>query len=151
MKEQREARDRTIAALKAEPRLAALRRSPGFDEHDRFLAITTPAFDIHVVELWLPLVLGASVEVVARDVASDGRALVRALRRRLPSAEPAASSPAAERTPCWDRQDVPAQRRAVAREAARCVSSASTQAISCSTLATIRHCSMTSIARGWLS
>ncbi len=50
------------------------------DEHTRWLAITTPAFDISVLELLLPLLVGGTVVVCARDVLTDGVKLARCLQ-----------------------------------------------------------------------
>jgi amino acid adenylation domain-containing protein len=49
-------------------------------ERDVFLGMTTLSFDIAVLELLLPLTLGARVHVVDRGVAADGLALARRLR-----------------------------------------------------------------------
>ncbi|HEX2254143.1 MAG TPA: amino acid adenylation domain-containing protein [Thermoanaerobaculia bacterium] len=43
---------------------------------DVLLAVTTLAFDIAVLELFLPLAVGARVELADRDTASDGEALL---------------------------------------------------------------------------
>jgi len=59
--------------------LAAMRRRPGIGEGDTFVAVTTVAFDISVVELFLPLVVGATVVVATRAQASDPAALGRLL------------------------------------------------------------------------
>jgi amino acid adenylation domain-containing protein len=55
--------------------LNSLRRQPGLVAEDRMLAITTLSFDIAVVELLLPLAVGASVVLVSRAVALDGHQL----------------------------------------------------------------------------
>jgi amino acid adenylation domain-containing protein len=61
--------------------LAAMPRVVPLDESDRFLAITTLSFDIAVLELLLPLALGATCCVVDRATARDPRALAAALTR----------------------------------------------------------------------
>ena len=43
--------------------------------NDRLLAVSTISFDIAGLELFLPLITGASVEIVSREVASDGARL----------------------------------------------------------------------------
>ncbi|NEO77192.1 non-ribosomal peptide synthetase [Moorena sp. SIO4G3] len=43
---------------------------------DRFSAITTISFDIAALELYLPLIVGASVIVVSREIATDGNRLL---------------------------------------------------------------------------
>ncbi len=52
--------------------LHAMACKPGLREQDTLLAVTTLSFDISVLELFLPLSVGARVAVVSRDVASDG-------------------------------------------------------------------------------
>ncbi len=59
--------------------LNAMRVEPGLAPDDLLLAVTTLSFDIAVLELFLPLTVGASVEVVSREVASDGARLVEKL------------------------------------------------------------------------
>ena len=46
---------------------------------DRLLAVTTMSFDIVAVELYLPLLVGATMVLCRRDVATDGFELARAL------------------------------------------------------------------------
>jgi amino acid adenylation domain-containing protein len=58
--------------------LASLARRPGLAPGDRLLAVTTPAFDIAVLELFLPLVTGATVVIAGRDTAADPAALMAA-------------------------------------------------------------------------
>jgi len=55
--------------------LRAMRETLEVSDQDRFLALTTLTFDIAVLELLLPLTLGARTEIVPRDVARDGDAL----------------------------------------------------------------------------
>ena len=55
--------------------LTSMARQPGMGPRDTVVAVTTYAFDIAVVELWLPLVTGARTVIVPREVASDGRRL----------------------------------------------------------------------------
>jgi amino acid adenylation domain-containing protein len=49
--------------------------TPGIRPGDRVLALTTLSFDIAVIEIWLPLVTGATVVLVDRATARDGLAL----------------------------------------------------------------------------
>ena len=56
--------------------LTSMARQPGIDR-DTVVAVTTSAFDIAVVELWLPLVTGARTVIAPPEVASDGRRLAR--------------------------------------------------------------------------
>jgi amino acid adenylation domain-containing protein len=60
--------------------LEAMRRRPGLTAADTLLAVTTISFDIHVLELFLPLLVGARVEVASREVAADGRRLLELLQ-----------------------------------------------------------------------
>ncbi|MGK3989851.1 amino acid adenylation domain-containing protein [Sorangium sp. So ce136] len=61
--------------------LLSMAREPGLSPEDRLLAVTTISFDIAGLELYLPLCVGASVEIVSREVASDGVALLAAIGR----------------------------------------------------------------------
>ncbi len=61
--------------------LWAMRTTPGLDSSDVLLAVTTLSFDIAMLELFLPLIVGASVEIVSREVASDATALAAAIFR----------------------------------------------------------------------
>ena len=55
--------------------LDSMRREPGLAATDTLAAITTVSFDIAALELYLPLVVGARIELIARDIAADGGAL----------------------------------------------------------------------------
>jgi len=55
--------------------LTSMRREPSLKAEDRFLAVTTLSFDIAVLELLLPLTVGAQVILASRDQAIDGVAL----------------------------------------------------------------------------
>jgi amino acid adenylation domain-containing protein len=59
--------------------LSAMRQSPGLTEQDILLAVTTISFDIAVLELYLPLLVGAKVVLVSREIASDGLQLLKRL------------------------------------------------------------------------
>ncbi|MCP4655159.1 MAG: AMP-binding protein, partial [bacterium] len=70
--------------------LAAMRRRPGLGAQDRLLAVTPLSFDISGLELYLPLLAGATVELVSRETAADGEALrERLARATLMQATPA--------------------------------------------------------------
>src|SRR6187551_2299619 len=45
--------------------------------HDRLLAVTTIGFDIAALELYLPLIGGASIVIVARETVQDAQALAK--------------------------------------------------------------------------
>ncbi|WHZ11420.1 MAG: polyketide synthase module [Burkholderiaceae bacterium] len=55
--------------------LRSMAREPGLTPDDVLVAVTTLSFDIAVLELLLPLVLGATVVIAGRDEARDGHAL----------------------------------------------------------------------------
>jgi amino acid adenylation domain-containing protein len=55
--------------------LASMQREPGIAAQDRLLAVTTMSFDIAGLEIWLPLVNGASVIIASSDDAKDTHAL----------------------------------------------------------------------------
>ena len=59
--------------------IASMATAPGFDASERLVAVTTLGFDIAVLELLLPLCVGAEVVIASREVAWDGRALRRLL------------------------------------------------------------------------
>jgi amino acid adenylation domain-containing protein len=61
--------------------LHSLRREPGMTAADVVPAVTTLSFDIAVLEIFLPLVVGARAEIVSRQTASDGAALAALLAR----------------------------------------------------------------------
>lgn len=61
--------------------MAWLSHAFGFSQEDRFLAIGSPAFDIHVLEIWHALSIGASIEIGPADAAADGRILARAMKQ----------------------------------------------------------------------
>lgn len=60
--------------------LISMAEKPGMKASDRLLAVTTLSFDIAGLEVYLPLTLGASVEIVSRDVSSDGNRLLAKLK-----------------------------------------------------------------------
>ena len=55
--------------------LCSMTREPGLKETDVLLAVTTLAFDIAGLELFLPLITGAQIELASRATALDGVAL----------------------------------------------------------------------------
>jgi|GEM_PF-170348 len=61
--------------------LLSMRGRPGCAESDRLLAITTVSFDIAVLELFLPLICGATVIVAQPQETVDGDALLALMRR----------------------------------------------------------------------
>ena len=59
--------------------LGSMLIQPGLRDTDVIAAVTTISFDIAALELYLPLIVGARIELVSRDVAADGAALARLL------------------------------------------------------------------------
>lgn len=55
--------------------LTSMAIRPGLNPDDRIVAVTTPAFDISVLEIFLPLSVGASIEIVPTEVAIDAKRL----------------------------------------------------------------------------
>ena len=73
---------RTRSKPDGSPVIGAMRQAPGLAAEDVLAAITTISFDIAGLELYLPLLVGARVELLSRDTASDGPSLIEALRLR---------------------------------------------------------------------
>ncbi len=57
--------------------LQSMRALLGISAHDAMLAVTTLSFDIAALEILLPLIVGARVDLVAREIAADGERLIR--------------------------------------------------------------------------
>ena len=55
--------------------ITSMARTPGIDASDVLLAVTTVSFDIALLELFVPLCVGATVVLATRDDARDGQAL----------------------------------------------------------------------------
>ncbi|HHO69806.1 MAG TPA: amino acid adenylation domain-containing protein [Gammaproteobacteria bacterium] len=55
--------------------LLSMARQPGLDADDVLVAVTTLSFDIAVLELYLPLVVGGRIVLADADTARDGMAL----------------------------------------------------------------------------
>jgi amino acid adenylation domain-containing protein len=51
--------------------LCSMKHEPGLDADDVVLAVTTISFDIAALELYLPLLVGARIELASRRVAAD--------------------------------------------------------------------------------
>jgi amino acid adenylation domain-containing protein len=60
--------------------LWSMRREPGLDASDRLVAVTTVSFDIAALELYLPLLTGATLIVAQEEAVMDGVALLGLLR-----------------------------------------------------------------------
>jgi amino acid adenylation domain-containing protein len=61
--------------------LWSMRRRPGIVASDTLLAVTTISFDIHVLEIFLPLVSGARLVLASAGESRDGAALYGSLQR----------------------------------------------------------------------
>ena len=59
--------------------LWSMRQRPGLTATDILASVTTISFDIAALELYLPLMVGAQIELVPRETAADGKALSRLL------------------------------------------------------------------------
>ncbi len=62
--------------------LHAMRMSLSFDAQDTVLAVTSISFDIAVLELFLPLTTGATIQLVDRETSHDGEQLLALLNTR---------------------------------------------------------------------
>ncbi len=62
--------------------LRSMAQQPGLSADDALVAVTTLSFDIAVLELLLPLTLGAQVVLASRQEAASGKLLRRLLERR---------------------------------------------------------------------
>jgi len=61
--------------------LHSMRARPGLSASDILAAVTTVSFDIAGLELYLPLIVGARIELVSKQVATDGPELAQLLDR----------------------------------------------------------------------
>ena len=59
--------------------LKSMSQTPGITDSDTLVAVTTICFDIAGLELYLPLIVGAKVVIVSRQVSSDGWQLLSTL------------------------------------------------------------------------
>jgi amino acid adenylation domain-containing protein len=57
--------------------LCSMAQEPGLDSRDCLLAVTTIAFDIAAMEIYLPLSRGAKLALAPREITLDGRRLAR--------------------------------------------------------------------------
>ncbi len=62
--------------------LYAMRDRLGFTANDGMLAVTTPSFDIAVLELYLPLITGGRIVLTSRKEMRDGAVLARLVAHR---------------------------------------------------------------------
>ncbi|MFB2772369.1 amino acid adenylation domain-containing protein [Pelatocladus sp. BLCC-F211] len=59
--------------------LSTMRQTPGLTKEDIFLSVTTLSFDIAALELYLPLIVGARLVLVNREMTTDGTQLLKQL------------------------------------------------------------------------
>ncbi|MBC1235681.1 non-ribosomal peptide synthetase [Nostoc sp. 2RC] len=52
--------------------LYSMKQRPGLTENDTLLAVTTYAFDIAALELFLPIIVGGCLVIASREITSDG-------------------------------------------------------------------------------
>lgn len=65
--------------------LCSMKKNLSVSEQDHLLAVTTISFDISGLELYLPLICGASLTIVETDTARDGRLLLNLIKKEKPS------------------------------------------------------------------
>ncbi|MBF4464318.1 non-ribosomal peptide synthetase [Flavobacterium sp. LC2016-12] len=61
--------------------LLSMALEPGINENDRVLSITTISFDIAGLELYLPLIKGATLIIADHETARDGRLLLELIKK----------------------------------------------------------------------
>ena len=61
--------------------LTSMAQRPGITKEDVLLAVTTLSFDIAVLELYLPLLVGAKTVIASQDTAVDGKRLLDAIEK----------------------------------------------------------------------
>ena len=61
--------------------LSSMQQFPGIDSGDRLLALTTVSFDISVLELFLPLTVGATLIIADSATAKDGTAILDSIEK----------------------------------------------------------------------
>lgn len=62
--------------------LYSMKIQPGINENDKLLSITTISFDIAGLELFLPLIFGATVVFADNDITCDGQLLLKVLEEK---------------------------------------------------------------------
>jgi amino acid adenylation domain-containing protein len=65
--------------------LFSLQKTLSINQYDKFLGLTTLSFDISGLEIFLPLISGASVAIVSSQTAKDGNLLLQAVRKIQPT------------------------------------------------------------------
>jgi acyl-coenzyme A synthetase/AMP-(fatty) acid ligase len=57
-----------------------MRKEPGFADQDRLLSLASLSFDMSVLELWLPLTTGATIDLATDELRVSGQGIARRLR-----------------------------------------------------------------------
>ena len=65
--------------------LGSLAERPGLRAGEALLALTTISFDIHVLELFLPLAVGGTIVLLAGEASRDPRSIIRTFERHRPA------------------------------------------------------------------
>ncbi len=60
--------------------LLSIQKFPGLTESDNLLSLTTISFDISVLELFLPLTVGATLFITSSEVSKDGEAILKIIK-----------------------------------------------------------------------
>jgi len=60
----------------------SIQKKPGISVNDHVLAVTTIAFDIAVLEIWVPLISGATIHIASENESKDGYELLQFIRER---------------------------------------------------------------------
>ena len=61
--------------------LESMQQKPGMSENDVMLSVTTLSFDIAALELYLPLISGATLKIISREIATDGIKLIQIIEK----------------------------------------------------------------------
>jgi amino acid adenylation domain-containing protein len=59
----------------------SMQNEPGLNAGDRLLAVTTISFDIHTLEIYLPLTVGATIILASREMVIDGSQLAKEIAK----------------------------------------------------------------------
>ncbi|MEM7712852.1 MAG: amino acid adenylation domain-containing protein [Cyanobacteria bacterium P01_A01_bin.68] len=62
--------------------LESMQQKPGLLESDVFLSVTTLSFDIAALELYLPLITGARLVIVSREISADSIELIQSIEEK---------------------------------------------------------------------
>jgi len=62
--------------------LYSMINQPGFNSDDRLLAVTTLSFDIAVLELYLPLLVGGTTVIATKEIINDGSKLAETITEK---------------------------------------------------------------------